>query len=45
MSGVGVAVDFGVEVPANLMLWFGQVRAVFRDVTTGTVFTPRGASS
>lgn len=45
MSAVGVAVDFGVGLPADLMLWSAQVRADFSHVTTGTVLTPPGASS
>jgi hypothetical protein len=45
MSGVGVAVDFGVGLSADLMLWSAQVRAGFSPLTTGTVLTPPGALS
>lgn len=44
MSGVGVAVGFGVGVTTNLMVRFPLVKRLFADLTTGTLFTPPGVS-
>jgi hypothetical protein len=45
MSGVGVAVGFGVGVTADLMPTFPLVSEQFGGLTTGTLLTSPGVSS
>lgn len=42
MSGVGIAVDFGVGVVRNLILKLSLVGLKFGRLTTGTLFTLPG---